>query len=151
MANFTARKLGGQIPPASVDLEHWGENWAQESYGDEQGGLSNLTKETVLQHYLSIYSEPKFTDLTILAEREIGGESAVGLSLRPPKVLTEPAPGHWTELQWEQWYVVRHDGVWRFVISSGLGQDRADEEAAEILDSFRWTGPAGSQPSASES
>ncbi|MDO5083540.1 hypothetical protein EII34_06405 [Arachnia propionica] len=151
VANFTARKLGGQIPSASVDLEHWGEDWALERYGGDQGGVSRLSRESVLEHYLSIYSDPRFTDLTVLPEREIGGEQAVGLSVRAPAPRSPVGKILGEELQWEQWYVVRHDGVWRFVISSGLGQDRADEEAAEILDSFRWTGPAGSQPSASES
>lgn len=151
VANFTARKLGGQIPPASVDLEHWGENWAQESYGDEQGGVSKLSRENVLKHYQSIYSDPKFTEVTVLPEREIGGEQAVGLKVRPPAARSPEDLTQLEELQWEQWYVVRHDGVWRFVISSGLEQDQADEEAAVILDSFRWTGAAGSDPSASES
>ncbi|MDO5068443.1 MAG: hypothetical protein Q4D96_14285 [Propionibacteriaceae bacterium] len=151
VANFTARKLDGQFPPTSVDLEHWGEDWAQESYGDEQGGVSQLSLENVLKHYQSIYSTTEFTEVTVLPEREIGGEQAVGLKLRPPAAGASADLEQFEELRWEQWYVVRHDGVWRFVISSGLEQDQADEEAQAILSSFRWVGPAEPTPSASES
>ena len=151
VANFSARKLGGQIPATSVDLEHWGEDWALERYGGEQSGIFKLSREDVLEHYLSFYSDPRFTDLTLLPEREIGGERAVGLSVRTPAPRSPVGKILGEELQWEQWYVVRHDGVWRFVISSGQFEDEDDVAARSILDSFRWVGSGEPEPTASES
>lgn len=143
VAKFTAQRSGDELPPATVDMEHWEGEWAQGRFGSSSGS-AGLTREDVLKHYLALYAKvPNLTDLTILPERQIGGETAVGLTVRPV--------GGKRKLLWEQWYVVRHDGVWRFVISTGKKVNKDDDAAHAVLDSFRWVGPGGAEPTASES
>ncbi|MDO5083541.1 hypothetical protein EII34_06400 [Arachnia propionica] len=124
---FTAELIGDPAPSARVFLESF--------RGLQVGGsrASEISPEEVLEFYLSKYFDKGSMDLVVLPEREIGGERAVGL-----RVWSQKEGHSWVH---EEWFVVRHDGVWRFGLSSGTSRDVIGQDAYAILDSFRWTGP----------
>lgn len=81
-------------------------------------------------------------DITVLPERLIGGEKAFGLSH-----LGVTRGRHWFQ---EIWYVVRHDGVWRFTLQPAHWEETISPEIYQMLDSFRWETTEPS-PTATES
>lgn len=133
---FNATLVGDPAPPAMVFLECF--------RGFQVGGgrASEISPEEVLDFYLERNFGKGRSDLVVLPEREIGGERAVGFRGWARNGKTGP----WV---WEEWFVVRHDGVWRFGLNSGTSRDVIGQDAYVLLDSFRWTGPP--LPSAGQS
>ncbi|RRD47604.1 hypothetical protein [Arachnia propionica] len=80
--------------------------------------------------------------LTRLPERTIGGEPAHGCGGR--------LENRWDTEMYEQWIVVRHDGLWAFQLMAADGDTELPPPLHQMLDTFRWTTPAPS-PTASQS
>lgn len=79
-------------------------------------------------------------DITILPERLIGGEKALGYSH-----IDVPRASYWFQ---EIWFVVRHDGVWRFTLQPARWEETISPEIHQMIDSFHWETP---EPTPSES
>lgn len=80
--------------------------------------------------------------LARLPERTIGGEQAHGCG--------GTLNGDWDFEPYEQWIVVRHDGLWQFQLTAADGDTELPPALHQMLDSFRWTTPEPA-PTASQS
>ncbi|RRD47070.1 hypothetical protein [Arachnia propionica] len=136
-AFFFGRRVEDVDPPAAVSIENWGGEWADE-FTDRPLRVNALSWEEVFETQRREFSSSEFFGFEVLPERTIGGERAVGMTVH------QVGEKSGKESVWEQWHVLRHDGVWLFDLFSGGGRDRVGDDAYGILDSFRWTGPAPS-------
>ncbi|RRD46453.1 hypothetical protein EII35_15555 [Arachnia propionica] len=134
-AKFIGRRIESIDPPAAVILENWGGEWVSD-FTDRPLRVNALSWEEVFETQRREFSSSEFFGFEVLPERTIGGERSVGMRVR------EVMEGRGSV--WEQWHVLRHDGVWLFDLLSGGGRDRIGDDVYELLDSFRWTGPAPS-------
>ncbi|RRD48578.1 hypothetical protein EII35_12030 [Arachnia propionica] len=136
-AYFYGRRVEDVKPPVGVVIENWSGEWADE-FTDRPLRVNALSWEEVFETQVDYFSSSEFFGFEVLPERTIGGERAVGMRVR--EVMEKVGK----EIVWEQWHVLRHDGVWLFDLSSGGDRDMVSDDAYGILDSFRWTGPAPS-------
>ena len=84
------------------------------------------------------------SDIEVLPDRVIGGDPAVGYSCLQEK----DGVGQ----RYEDWFVGRHDGLWRFVLNSAPGETVVPSEVRAALDTVAWGPPEPSaSPSATES
>ena len=84
------------------------------------------------------------SDIEVLPDRVIGGDPAVGYSCLQEK----DGVGQ----RYEDWFVGRHDGLWRFVLNSAPGETVVPSEVRAALDTVAWGPPEPSaSPSAAES
>lgn len=139
--NFHTMRPYGTEYRGGIYLNH-------QSGWSKTGEHSSTTPEDEALKRLSGLVRKKIAEAVMLPEREIGGERAVGFAVLD---VTGELP-----VLLEQWFVVRHDGVWVFGLDSGGGRDVVGQDLYGILDSFRWTGPWAvytetPAPSASES
>lgn len=104
-----------------------------------------MTYQEMLRFESLAYIGGRYKYLVLLPERTIGGEHAVGLRYR--------AEDKDSRIVEEQYYVLRHDGMWNFSVQSGIYHDVIDPDTYRVLDGFHWTGPyvePSSVPSVSE-
>ncbi|MDO5068442.1 MAG: hypothetical protein Q4D96_14280 [Propionibacteriaceae bacterium] len=142
--DFTAWRIGDVFPRARFRLNHFpgGKSVRRSAGGDRIVYATSLEEQLdyALEGYAYLGDSAK---VVVLPEREIGGERAVGFRIRFIR-------GKYLWLR-EEWYVVRHDGIWDFTLESGASRDVIGQDAYAILDSFRWVGPPPPSPSAEES
>ena len=83
------------------------------------------------------------SDIEVLPDRVIGGDPAVGYSCLQEK----DGVGQ----RYEDWFVGRHDGLWRFVLNSAPGETVVPSEATAALDTVAWGPPGSATPTVRES
>ena len=101
-----------------------------------------IEPQDLLHHEHQRLLSREAVDITILPERLIGGERAFGFSH-----LGVTQGRHWFQ---ENWFVVRHDGVWRFILQPAHWEETISPEIYQMLDTFHWTTPEPT-PAATES
>ena len=130
---------------ASLRIQHW---WP-EALRVALGRYSE--KPLVIDMYgyrdsdiASAKTVDNISDIEVLPDRVIGGDPAVGYSCLQEK--------DGVSQRYEDWFVGRHDGLWRFVLNSAPGETVVPSEATAALDTVAWGPPEPSaSPSATES
>ena len=129
---------------ASLRIQHW---WP-EALRVALGRYSE--KPLVIDMYgyrdsdiASAKTVDNISDIEVLPDRVIGGDPAVGYSCLQEK--------DGVSQRYEDWFVGRHDGLWRFVLNSAPGETVVPSEARAALDTVAWGPPGSATPTVRES
>lgn len=92
-------------------------------------GGNPVALEDLVTYWFTLHRSDGVTELHMLPEREIAGERAMGFSYVDILVPHQKA---------QRWYVLRHDGLWQFILTAAPEDQEIPQELFAMLDSFRW-------------